>query len=82
MPQVAREDVKARAARLRAAAAERRNRWLNTLVGTTQPMLVEGEQQGHTDNFAPIAITGALRGESGAARITGRTGDRLTAVWA
>jgi threonylcarbamoyladenosine tRNA methylthiotransferase MtaB len=82
MPQVAREVVKARAARLRSAAAERRSRWLDSLVGSTQPMLVEGENQGHTDNFAPVAISGASRGESGAARVTGRAGDQLTAAWA
>ena len=34
MPQVERELVKARAARLREAAAERRTRWLDSLVGT------------------------------------------------
>ena len=37
---------------------------------------------GHTDNFAPLALAGARRGETGEVRITGRDGDRLTAVWA
>jgi len=82
MPQVERELVKARATRLREAAAERRNQWLNGFVGTVQPILVEGEGVGHTDNFAPIAIAGGRLGESGLARITGREADRLTAVWA
>jgi threonylcarbamoyladenosine tRNA methylthiotransferase MtaB len=82
MPQLARELVKSRAARLRDAAANRRRRWLDSLIGTLQPLLVEGDARGHTDNFAPVTIPGARRGESGSARITGRDGDTLTALWA
>jgi threonylcarbamoyladenosine tRNA methylthiotransferase MtaB len=82
MPQLAREAVKARADRLREAAAERRNRWLDSLIGSTLPALAEGEGKGHTDNFAPVAIDGSKRGETGLARITGHQGDHLTAVWA
>jgi threonylcarbamoyladenosine tRNA methylthiotransferase MtaB len=85
MPQVTREIVKSRAARLREAAAERRGRWLDGFVGTTQPVLVEGDSQGHTDNFAPVAVHSAQSGETGMARIIGRDGDQLTAefvdVW-
>ena len=79
MPQLERELVKARAARLRDAAASRRERWLQRFVGTTQPMLVEGNGVGHTDNFAPVALAGAARGQAGQARITGFDGNRLTA---
>ena len=82
MPQLPRELVKARAARLREAASQRRGAWLDNFVSTTQPILVEGENEGHTDNFAPVAIEGANRGEAGLARITGRNSDQLTAVWA
>jgi threonylcarbamoyladenosine tRNA methylthiotransferase MtaB len=82
MPQLSRELVKARAARLRQAAAERRARWLDGLVGTVQPVLIENGGKGHSDNFAPVAIDGSCRGESGSARIIGRDGDHLTAVWA
>jgi threonylcarbamoyladenosine tRNA methylthiotransferase MtaB len=82
MPQVERDIVKARAARLRTAASDRQNKWLDSLVGSAQPILVEGESQGHTDNFAPVAIPGAARGETGTTRIIGRDGDRLKAVWA
>jgi threonylcarbamoyladenosine tRNA methylthiotransferase MtaB len=82
MPQLAHELVKARAARLREAASERRTRWLDTLVGTSQPILVEGNGVGHTDHFAPVTIEGARRGESGVARITRCDGDRLSAVFA
>jgi threonylcarbamoyladenosine tRNA methylthiotransferase MtaB len=82
MPQVEREIMKARAARLRETAAQRRVRWLDSLVGTRQPVLVEGKGKGHTDNFAPVAVEGGRRGQAGAARITGREGDQLAATWA
>jgi threonylcarbamoyladenosine tRNA methylthiotransferase MtaB len=82
MPQLAREVVKARATRLREAAANRRQRWLDSMTGTVQPVLVEGEGSGHTNNFAPVAIAGGTRGERGDARITGRESDHLAAVWA
>jgi threonylcarbamoyladenosine tRNA methylthiotransferase MtaB len=82
MPQLPREIVKARAARLRDTAVERRRRWLESLVGTGQPVLVENGGKGHANNFAPIVIPGAARGETGIARVTGRSGDHLTAVWA
>jgi threonylcarbamoyladenosine tRNA methylthiotransferase MtaB len=82
MPQLAHDIVKARAARLRAAAAKRRGRWLDGLVGTLQQALIEGEDKGHTDSFAPIRLEGGKRGESGLTRIIGRDGDTLRAVWA
>ena len=82
MPQLPREVVKARAARLRKAAAELRAQWLDSLVGTVQPVLIENHGKGHTDNFAPVTIDGAGRGEMGMARLVGRNGDHLTAVWA
>ena len=82
MPQLSRELVKARAARLRAAAADRRSRWLASLVGSTQPILVEGEDQGHTDHFAPVAVRGAQRGVSGLARMVAYKDEQLTAAWA
>jgi threonylcarbamoyladenosine tRNA methylthiotransferase MtaB len=82
MPQLPRELVKARAARLRQAAAERRRRWLESLVGTRLSLLIENGGKGHADNFAPVILPAASRGETGLARITGCDGDRLTAVWA
>ncbi|HKX92307.1 MAG TPA: MiaB/RimO family radical SAM methylthiotransferase [Sphingomicrobium sp.] len=80
MPQVEREIVKARAARLRDAAARRRARWLESLTGTTQRVLVEGDGRGHADNFAPVTVRGAGRGEILAAKIVGRDGDRLVGL--
>ena len=82
MPQLAREVVKARAARLRAAASDRRSRWLDGLKDSALPTLIENNGKGHSDNFAPVAIAGATRGQTGKALITSRDGDHLTAVWA
>lgn len=77
MPQVDRQAVKERAARLRSAAAERRLAWLERQVGTTQPVLIENGEKGHSDGFAPIAVAGSLRGQTGLASIIGRTADHL-----
>jgi len=82
MPQPERNLVKARASRLRDAAAARRSRWLDSLVGTTQPVLIESGGKGHSDNFAPVTIEGAARGQSGQAHIVSRNDDNPTAVWA
>src|SRR3546814_9064612 len=55
MPQVPVPVRKERAARLRAASATRLDRWLASLVGTTQRLLVEREDgSGHGESFAPI----------------------------
>jgi len=82
MPQVERKIVKARAARLRDVAAARRTTWLDSLVGTSQRVLIENSEKGHSDGFAPIRIDGAKRGEIGEARITGRDGDQLIGIFA
>ena len=55
MPQVARTAIKARAALLRATCAARRERWLRSLIGTKQSVLVERNGlTGHAENFAPV----------------------------
>lgn len=82
MPQLERKTIKARAASLREAAACRRSAWLDSLVGTEQPVLVENSEKGHTDAFAPVFIAGSKRGDTGMARITGRTDDNLVGAFA
>jgi threonylcarbamoyladenosine tRNA methylthiotransferase MtaB len=82
MPQLDRELVKARAARLREAAERRRRKWLDSLIGSTQPALIENDSRGHTDAFAPVAVEGSNRGDTGQVRITGRDGDHLIGAWA
>jgi threonylcarbamoyladenosine tRNA methylthiotransferase MtaB len=80
MPQLPAEAVKARAARLRQTAEARRLRWLDSLIGSTQPALIEKGGKGHTDAFAPVFVADAELGRLGMIRITGRDGDRLTGV--
>jgi threonylcarbamoyladenosine tRNA methylthiotransferase MtaB len=82
MPQLPGEVVKARAARLREAAAARRIRWLESLIGSRQSVLIENNGKGHTDNFAPVAIEQSARGQHGIAQVIARNGDMLQAVWA
>jgi len=58
MPQVDRATIKARAARLRDACADRRSGWLASLAGTTQSVLVERSGlTGHAENFAPVRFS-------------------------
>jgi threonylcarbamoyladenosine tRNA methylthiotransferase MtaB len=77
MPQLDRELVKARAARLREAARKGRQRWLDSLVGSVQPVLMENGGKGHSDSFAPVRIAASGRGDLIRARITARDGDHL-----
>jgi threonylcarbamoyladenosine tRNA methylthiotransferase MtaB len=80
MPQLPRDVVKARAARLREKASERRRTWLQHLVGTTQRVLVENREKGHSDGFAPVSIPGTDRGEIVEANIIGIADDQLRAA--
>jgi threonylcarbamoyladenosine tRNA methylthiotransferase MtaB len=80
MPQLPREVVRARAARLREAAAERRARWLDGLIRTRQRVLIEAPGKGHADNLAPVLVEGAERGEIVDVRVAGRDGDHLVGV--
>jgi threonylcarbamoyladenosine tRNA methylthiotransferase MtaB len=80
MPQLDRELVKARAARLREVADRRRNAWLDSLIGCVQPVLVESGGKAHTDSFAPIRIPGSNRGDLLRARIMARDGRDLLGV--
>jgi threonylcarbamoyladenosine tRNA methylthiotransferase MtaB len=58
MPQVEPQVRKARARALREASAARQMRWLESLKGTVQQVLVELDgQSGHAENFARVQIT-------------------------
>ncbi len=57
MPQLPPALVRERAATLREAAAERRDRWLANQVGSVQPILVERPgDRGHAPNFAELRL--------------------------
>jgi threonylcarbamoyladenosine tRNA methylthiotransferase MtaB len=77
MPQLKREMIKARAARLREAAAERRTRWLDGMIGTRQTVLIENSEKGHSDGFASVHIAGSKRGDLRPSLIVGRDADHL-----
>jgi threonylcarbamoyladenosine tRNA methylthiotransferase MtaB len=67
MPQLPREVIRDRAARLRHAAAEQRTAWLRSRVGGVATMLVERDGvTGHAEDFAKIRV--AEPGEPGALR--------------
>lgn len=57
MPQVAVPVIKERAGRLRDACEARKSKFLQSLVGTRQNMLVERNGiTGHAENFAPVRL--------------------------
>jgi threonylcarbamoyladenosine tRNA methylthiotransferase MtaB len=80
MPQVRREIVKERAARLRAAGEKAYAKHLASLAGTTQSVLIEREGLGRTEGFTLVALDAGQPGEIVAAVITGHDGERLLAV--
>jgi threonylcarbamoyladenosine tRNA methylthiotransferase MtaB len=79
MPQLDPTLVAARAKRLREAADARRARWLATLIGTEQAILVERtDGRGHVDSFASARITRPVpRGTIARMRVTHVEGDTL-----
>jgi threonylcarbamoyladenosine tRNA methylthiotransferase MtaB len=84
MPQVPAGAIKDRARRLREASAARRTAWLQSLVGTTQRVLVELDGvTGHAENFAPVSVDaagGRNEGKVVEVRITALAGDTLNGV--
>ncbi len=81
MPQLARDLIKARAARLRAAAALRRSAWLDAQIGSRRTVLIENGAKGHSEGFAPVTVAGSVRGECRPALILGRSGDQLVGTF-
>jgi threonylcarbamoyladenosine tRNA methylthiotransferase MtaB len=80
MPQVRREVVKQRAARLRAAGEAAYRKHLAALAGTSQSILIEREGLGRTEGFTLAAIDAGQPGEIVAAAVTGHDGARLLAA--
>jgi threonylcarbamoyladenosine tRNA methylthiotransferase MtaB len=86
MPQLDRTLVKERAERLRATSEERKARWLASLTGTRQNVLVELDgRTGHAPNFASVALEqraagGNMRGTMIDTLITGTDGQTLTGI--
>ena len=90
MPQVDRATIKARAEQLRAAAAARKARWLKTLIGRRQDVLVELDgRSGHAENHALVEIPAtedfsfapdALKGRIMTLTITASDGTKLSGL--
>ncbi len=80
MPQVAPAMRKERAARLRAAGARALSATLAAQVGGHAQVLVEQDQRGHSEHFAPVRLDApAAPGAIVAARVTGAMGRELRA---
>ncbi|WP_293961654.1 tRNA (N(6)-L-threonylcarbamoyladenosine(37)-C(2))-methylthiotransferase MtaB [Sneathiella sp.] len=80
MPQVPGDIRKARAAALRHAGEINLSRFLETLVGTEQSILVENETTGRTLHYAPVDLDfPANGGDIVDVRITGTNGRKLFA---
>jgi threonylcarbamoyladenosine tRNA methylthiotransferase MtaB len=79
MPQLPKDVIKTRAARLRAHGEAARTRFLAAHVGSVQRVLVEREGRGRLDSFAEVELDGGAAGEIVTARITGSKGGVLTA---
>ena len=78
MPQVPVALRRERAARLRAAGADRLQRFLDARIGATARVLVEKDRSGRCEHYATVRLDGdAAAGEVVTARILARTGERL-----
>ncbi|MCX8568863.1 MULTISPECIES: tRNA (N(6)-L-threonylcarbamoyladenosine(37)-C(2))-methylthiotransferase MtaB [Hyphomicrobiales] len=80
MPQVRRDIVKQRAARLRAAGDVAYTRHLESLKGSRQKVLVEREGLGRTEGFTLVGLDRGTAGEILEVDIAGHDGERLTAA--
>jgi threonylcarbamoyladenosine tRNA methylthiotransferase MtaB len=79
MPQVAKRDIKERAARLRAKGEMALNNFLEGQRGKFADVLIEEAGIGRTPHFAEVEIAGEqVAGRLVRARLSGRTGQRLT----
>jgi len=80
MPQVAGPEIRARAARLRAAGDSAVAAHLKDQVGQTHRVLTEGPHMGRTEQFTEVAFdTPQPEGAIIETRISGQNGQRLTA---
>ena len=77
MPQVAGNEIKERARRLRAVGDAALQKRLASEIGATRQVLIESGSQGRTEHFLPVAIAGETPGVVRALTITGDDGARL-----
>mgnify|MGYP001211512430 CR=1 FL=1 len=75
------DEIKARAARLRAVGDAAQTAWLDSRIGATERLVMETETRGRGESFAEVEL--ASPREPGAlveTRITGRDGAKLRAA--
>jgi threonylcarbamoyladenosine tRNA methylthiotransferase MtaB len=77
MPQLDKGLIKARAARLRGAGDAALGAFLDRQIGTTQTVLMEGDDKGRLNNFAEIHVPTQGAGRTITAKVTGRQGHHL-----
>ena len=78
MPQVAGNEIRERARRLRAAGEAALRKRLISELGHTRQVLIESATQGRTEHFVPVAISGEAPGTVRTLAIAGHDGARLT----
>lgn len=79
MPQVSRQDVKERAARLRAKGSTALAHFLDSQAGAEVELLIEKDGIGRTRQFAEMRVPAVVAaGEMVRARVTGNDGHRLS----
>jgi threonylcarbamoyladenosine tRNA methylthiotransferase MtaB len=77
MPQVAGNEIRARARRLRATAEAALQKRLAAEIGAARQVLIESATQGRTEHFIPVAIHGESPGAVRRLTITGVDGAKL-----
>jgi threonylcarbamoyladenosine tRNA methylthiotransferase MtaB len=77
MPQVAGNEIKERARRLRAAGEAALRKRLVSEVGATREVLIESATAGRTEHFVPVAVAGETPGAVRRMKIVGHDGARL-----
>jgi threonylcarbamoyladenosine tRNA methylthiotransferase MtaB len=77
MPQVAGNEIRERARRLRAAGEAALRKRLISELGHTRQVLIESATQGRTEHFVPVAISGEAPGTVRTLAIAGHDGARL-----
>ncbi len=77
MPQLNRQIIKERGARLRAKGEEVLAAHLSGEIGKIRPVLIEREGLGRTEQFTQTEVSGGTAGEILTTRITGHTGRHL-----
>jgi len=80
MPQVARSEIKERAARLRDKGEQALMAYLDSQVGSCHHVLMEKDSHGRTPHFAEVSVEGCCEftpGEIVAVRMTGRADNQL-----